>query len=128
LNGLRLRGARARPMTFQPAFHKHAGRVCSGVQIHVTDAATFRPMATYLALIALAHRQAPDRFSFRTDKYEFREDVHAFDLLSGSPDARLRIAHGDRAIDVAEEIVAVDDVDRAIVAAAIDAARARAIP
>lgn len=128
LHALALPGARARPVTFQPTFHKHAARVCGGVQIHVTDAAGFRPLATYLALLALAHAQAPDRFTFRTDRYEFREDVPAFDLLAGGPEARVRISRGDRAIDVAEAIASVDDADRAIVAEAIDAGRLRRVP
>ena len=120
-------GVRARPIAFQPMFHKHAGRACGGVQIHVTDPVTFRPVATYLALVALAHAQAPDRFVFRTEKYEFRDDVPAFDLLAGSAEARERIARGDSAADVAESGAAVDDADRAAVAEAIDAGKARTI-
>src|SRR5262247_2216366 len=52
-----LPGFVARPLTFRPTFQKHAGTICGGVQIHPTDEATFRPMATYLALIAFAHAQ-----------------------------------------------------------------------
>jgi uncharacterized protein YbbC (DUF1343 family) len=127
LQALALPGARPRPVTFQPMFHKHAGRVCGGVHLHVTDATSFRPFATYMALIALARAQDPHRFAFRTEKYEFREDVPAFDLLAGSPDARERILHGDRAIDVAEAIAAVDDGDRGIVTEAIEAAERRKV-
>jgi uncharacterized protein YbbC (DUF1343 family) len=125
LHALSLPGARARPVTFQPTFQKHAGYVCGGVQIHVTDVARFRPVATYLALIALARSQDPDRFAFRTAPYEMRDDVPAFDLLTGSAEARFRMSRGDRAIDIAEAIASVDEVDRAIVAEAIDAASAR---
>jgi uncharacterized protein YbbC (DUF1343 family) len=128
LQALALPGARARPITFCPAFHKHAGRICGGVQIHVTDVARFRPLATYLALVALARAQDPDRFAFRTEKYEFRDDVPAFDLLTGSASARVGISRGDRALDVAESAAAVDDIDRAIVAEAIEAGRGREIP
>jgi uncharacterized protein YbbC (DUF1343 family) len=127
LHALALPGARARPITFRPTFHKHAGRACGGVQVHVTDEQSFRPMATYLALIALARAQDPEHFAFRTEPYEFRDDVPAFDLLTGSAEARVRIEGGDRAIDMAEAIATVDDVDRAIVAEAIEAGRRRAI-
>ena len=127
LHGLSLPGFRARPVTFLPTFHKHGGHVCGGVQIHVTDAMAFQPVATYAALIASAHAQDPDRFHFRTDKYEFRDDVPAFDLLTGSVDARERIARGDRPADIAEELAAVDGADRAIVAEAVDAAKYHAI-
>jgi uncharacterized protein YbbC (DUF1343 family) len=120
-------GFRTRALTFHPMFQKHAGRLCGGIEIHVTDARTFRPLATYLALISLAHAQDPSRFAFRTEKYEFRDDVPAFDLLSGDTEARERIARGDRADDVAEAIASVDDADRAIVAEAIEAGRLRRI-
>lgn len=127
LHALALPGARARPITFRPTFHKFGGRVCGGVQVHVTSARSFRPMTTYLALISLAHTQAPERFTFRTETYEFRDDVPAFDLLTGGSEARVRIARGDRAMDVAESIATVDSVDRAIVAEAIEAGRRRSI-
>ena len=127
LNALGLPGARARTVTFRPTFHKHEGRVCGGVQIHVTNALTFRPLATYLALIALAHAQDPGRFAFRTEKYEFRDDVPAFDLLTGGAEARQLILRGDRPAFVAEAISAVDRRDREIVDEAIRAATRRAV-
>ena len=72
-------------------------------------------MATYLALIALARAQDPERFAFRTEKYEFRDDVPALDLLTGGAEARERMSRGERADDVAEAIATVDEADRAIV-------------
>jgi uncharacterized protein YbbC (DUF1343 family) len=118
LDALGLPGCRARALTFRPMFQKHAGAVCGGVQVHVTDPSSFRPYATYLALVALAWAQEPARFAFRTARYEFRDDVPAFDLLTGSAEARERILRGDPARDVAEAVAAVDDRDRAIVAEA----------
>ena len=91
LHAEKLPGVRARPLTFQPTFHKHAvAVVCGGVQIHasLTPPAS-RPYATYVGLIAHAMlRQDPSRFAFRTEKYEFRDDVPAFDLLTGDPTVR----------------------------------------
>jgi uncharacterized protein YbbC (DUF1343 family) len=127
LHALGLPGVRARPVTFQPTFHKHAGLVCGGVQVHVTDAVDFRPVATYLALVVLARAQDPDRFAFRTEKYEFRDDVPAFDLLTGSAEARVRISRGEGPIDVAQAVASVEEVDRIIVAEAIDAMNAHAV-
>lgn len=127
LQALSLPGFRARPLTFQPTFHKHARLTCGGVQVHVTEPARFRPFATYLALIALARAQDPDRFAFRTEKYEFIEDVPAFDLLTGSAEARERIARGERPLEVAEAIAAVNDIDRGIVAEALESSLARRI-
>jgi len=125
LNALGLPGFRARSLTFQPTFHKHAGRLCGGVQIHVTDAARFRPVATYLALVTLARAQDAERFAFRTEKYEFRDDVPAFDLLTGDARARASILRGAAPLDVVEAVSPVDDADRAIVAEAVDAGRRR---
>src|SRR5688572_16789702 len=51
-----LQGCRLRACWFEPTFHKHAGRLCAGVQIHVDDPAydhqVFRPWR----LIALAFK------------------------------------------------------------------------
>ena len=91
----------ARPVGYMPTFHKHAGTACGGVQIHVTDPERFKPVATYVALIALAQRQAPDAFAFRTERYEFVDDIPAFDLLTGSPQAREAIVAGEPVVEIA---------------------------
>jgi uncharacterized protein YbbC (DUF1343 family) len=125
LSALKLPGCRTRPITFQPSFHKHAGRICGGVQIHVTDPEEFRPLATYLALVTLARRQNPEAFEFRTASYEFRDDVPAFDLLTGDAEARERILRGDEAMQVATTISSVDASDHALVTSAFELGRAR---
>ena len=42
-----MRGCRLRDCWFEPTFHKHAGKLCAGVQIHVEDSGydhdAFRP-------------------------------------------------------------------------------------
>lgn len=83
-----LEGFVARPLTFSPTFHKHAKQICGGVQIHVTDPIRFRPFATYAAAIAIAHRLAPEDFRFRTERYEFVDDIPAIDLLFGNAEVR----------------------------------------
>jgi uncharacterized protein YbbC (DUF1343 family) len=105
---LRLPGFCARPLSFTPTFHKHAGKRCGGVQIHVTDPASFRPVATYVALVALAQRQAPAAFAFRTERYEYVDDIPAFDLLTGSPECRLAIVAGEDPRAIAAQAAAVD--------------------
>jgi uncharacterized protein YbbC (DUF1343 family) len=127
LHELQMPGFRARPVTFCPTFQKHAGRACGGVQVHVTDPRSFRPFETYLCLVALAHAQAPGQFAFRTDPYEFRDDVPAFDLICGDSDARTRILRGDDPRGLAGAVAAVDDGDRAIVDEALRAAHARSV-
>jgi uncharacterized protein YbbC (DUF1343 family) len=103
-----LPGAIVRPVTFRPAFEKHAGVRCSGVMLHVTNPEIFRPVATYLRLIAFARAQAPEAFAFRTSPYEFETTIPAFDLLTGSSAARDAIVMGTHPDDVAEQIAPVD--------------------
>jgi uncharacterized protein YbbC (DUF1343 family) len=107
LASLELPGFTARPLTFQPTFHKFAMQVCGGVQIHVTDPNAFRPFATYVALVALAARQS-SAFAFRTEPYEYVDDIPAFDLLTGSAEAREAILRGDDPREIAEAASKVD--------------------
>jgi uncharacterized protein YbbC (DUF1343 family) len=124
-----LAGFHARPLTFRPTFHKHAGAACGGVQIHVTDEAIFRPVATYVALTALARAQDPERFRFRIERYEYVDDIPAFDLLTGSANARRAIEEGADAREVAalvsEPEAGWPDAMRAAIAAAERASLSR---
>ena len=56
----RLPGVRFRPAFFTPTFQKHAGAVCGGVQVHVTDRRRFPAFLTYLLLIAHARAPGPE--------------------------------------------------------------------
>ncbi|HEX4477319.1 MAG TPA: DUF1343 domain-containing protein [Polyangiaceae bacterium] len=89
-----LPGVLVRPVSFRPTFEKHAGKDCHGVMLHVTDPASFRPLTTYLTLLALVRAQAPDAFAFRNTPYEFEHTRPAFDLLTGSPEAREALLAG----------------------------------
>jgi uncharacterized protein YbbC (DUF1343 family) len=108
LRTLRLPGVAFRPVSFRPTFQKFAGQTCSGVQVHPTDARAFRPVATYVALCALAHRQRPDRFAFRTEPYEFVDDIPAFDLLTGSALAREAILANEDPRAIADSVSLAD--------------------
>ncbi|HEY2408186.1 MAG TPA: DUF1343 domain-containing protein [Polyangiaceae bacterium] len=96
-------GVQVRPVSFRPTFEKHAGELCHGVMLHVTAPKLFRPVATYLRLIALARAQAPEAFAFRHTPYEFETEIPAFDLLTGSSKAREAL----EASASAEELVAL---------------------
>ncbi|HET7875017.1 MAG TPA: DUF1343 domain-containing protein [Methylomirabilota bacterium] len=94
LNARRLPGVRFRAAAFEPTFHKWKGRLCQGVQVHVTDGARFRPFRTYLELIALARRQAGRRFRWRRPPYEFEMRKWPIDLLCGGEAIRRAIEQG----------------------------------
>jgi len=89
-----LPGVRFRAIGFEPAFHKWKGRRCGGVQVHVSDAARFKPVATYLALLAEARRQAPRQFKWRRPPYEFEWKKLPIDLLGGGPSMRRAVERG----------------------------------
>jgi uncharacterized protein YbbC (DUF1343 family) len=120
-----LPGFVARPLTFRPTFQKHAGTLCGGVQIHPLDEAAFRPVATYVALISLAHAQDPVRFRFRTERYEYVDDIPAIDLLLGSAETRRAIESGDGVREVARRAGEADPAwPEAMARAAAEVARA----
>jgi uncharacterized protein YbbC (DUF1343 family) len=89
-----LPGVAFRPARFLPAFQKHAGSECQGVQLHVTDRLAFRPVLTGVAFLAAARAQDPARFRWRTEPYEFVADRPAIDLLAGGPGWREAIETG----------------------------------
>ncbi len=88
LRGEGLPGAVFRATAFRPAFHKHAGESCGGVQVHVGDARRFRPFASYLVLLREARRLASSEFDWRREPYEFETGRLAIDLLLGKPGLR----------------------------------------
>lgn len=85
---LDLHGVTLRPVEVTPTFQKHAGRSCSGVQVHVTDPWVFRPYETYLRMLAAVLPQLPAKERWRTEVYEFVADRPAIDLLTGGPEFR----------------------------------------
>jgi uncharacterized protein YbbC (DUF1343 family) len=82
-----LEGCLLRACWFQPTFHKHAGELCSGVQIH-TDNDTyrhdqFRPYRIAALILKAVRLEYPDYRIWRDFPYEYETDRLAIDLLSG---------------------------------------------
>jgi len=96
-----LPGVTFRPLTFRPTFHKFAGELCNGLQIHVTDRGAFRPLRTSLAMLAAMKSEGDGRFQWRTQTYEFVSDKPAIDLLFGSDRERLALDAGVPAAEIA---------------------------
>ena len=101
-------GLRLRPIVFRPTFHKFAGKPCGGVQLHIFDAAAFRPYRTGVALIAAARTLGGDAFRWRTEPYEFVADPPAIDLLTGSSEVRTAIEAGAPLADIESSFVAFE--------------------
>jgi uncharacterized protein YbbC (DUF1343 family) len=94
LERLRLPGVRFRPVRFRPTFHKWAGRLCGGVQVHVEHRGRFKPFLTGLALLAVARQQARRRFAWRRPPYEFEFKRLPIDILLGTDAIRRRLERG----------------------------------
>ena len=84
-----LAGCRLREIWFEPTFHKHAGRLCNGVQIHVEDGsyrhADFRPWRVQSLAFKALRRLQPDYPLWRDFGYEYENERLAIDLINGSP-------------------------------------------
>ncbi len=84
-----LAGCTLREIWFEPTFHKHAGKLCNGIQIHVEDAryehAAFRPWRLQALAFKAIRRLDPDYPLWRDFAYEYEHDRLAIDLINGSP-------------------------------------------
>ena len=114
MNGWSLPGAVFRPISFMPAFHKWAGRLCGGVAIHVMDRARFRPVRTGVAALVAAKRLAPRDFGWRREPYEFVTDRLAIDLLAGDTLLREGIDAGAEADEIVRGWTPVEESWRAV--------------
>ena len=85
----KLPGCQFRMHDFIPTFHKYAGEYCRGIQIHVTDASVFKPVATAMHLFDAIIRTSPEgSLKFNPPPYEYEYRLMPFDILSG--DSRMR--------------------------------------
>ena len=84
-----LTGCRLRDCWFEPTFHKHVGRLCSGVQVHTEDGAydheAFRPWRLQSLAFKAIRRLQPDYDLWRDFPYEYELDKLAIDVINGSP-------------------------------------------
>jgi uncharacterized protein YbbC (DUF1343 family) len=85
LNAYEVEGARWRAVSFKPMFQKHAGEVCRGAQLHVTDRDHFRSLDASLCILAAMQRYTEQGYGWRAQAYEFVQDRSAIDLLLGDP-------------------------------------------
>ncbi len=96
MNAEGLPGVVFRPAFFTPTFQKHGGKLCGGVQVHVTDRAPFAAFLTYVLLVHHARRQDPSRFAWRQPPYEYETVKLPFDILCGTDAVRLAIERGQK--------------------------------
>ena len=82
-----LRGCRLRECWFEPTFHKHAGKLCAGIQIHVDDPSydhnAFKPWRLMALAFKALRLLKPDYDLWRDFPYEYEKDRLAIDLING---------------------------------------------
>ncbi len=84
-----MRGCRVRPCWFEPTFHKHVGKLCAGIQVHVEDAAyydhaAFKPWRLFALAFKALRRLRPDYDIWRDFPYEYETGRLAIDVINGS--------------------------------------------
>lgn len=86
-----LHGCILRECWFEPTFHKHAGKLCHGVQIHCEgpgyDHVGFKPWRLQALAFKAVRRLYPDYPLWRGKdfKYEYTNDMLAIDVINGGP-------------------------------------------
>jgi len=84
-----LAGCRLRPIWFEPTFHKHVGKLCHGVQIHVEgpqyDHEAFRPWRVQTLAFKAIRTLYPDYDLWRDFPYEYEIGKLAIDVINGGP-------------------------------------------
>ena len=102
-NSKKLAGAILRTAYFTPSFSKHAGELCRGFQIHITNKAQFEPFKLGLELVDHI-RKTHSEFRFRDESEDAeiaKEQKIFIDLLLGS--RALRLSDFDAESFMAEE-------------------------
>ncbi|MBI4586356.1 MAG: DUF1343 domain-containing protein [Planctomycetes bacterium] len=92
LNRERLPGARFRAASFVPTFSKYQGEGCRGIEVHVLEPESFRPVLAAVAVIAAVRRRHPQEFRFHPE---------AFDRLAGTAALREALERGEEARAIA---------------------------
>ena len=86
-----LEGCRLRACWFEPTFHKHAGKLCAGVQIHAEEphyrAPAFRPWRLMAAAFKAICSLVPSYELWRDFPYEYETRL-AIDVINGGPQLR----------------------------------------
>lgn len=89
MNGKKLPGVVFRPICFEPTYSKHKNELCQGVQVHITDRNSIKPVELGLHLLYAVIDMDKKKFQWLPP---FKEGGHYFiDLLAGTDEIRHRI-------------------------------------
>ena len=110
-----LEGCKLREIWFEPTFHKHAGKLNHGVQIHCEgpyyDHAAFQPWRIQALAFKAIRRLYPDYPLWRDFGYEYEFDRLAIDLINGSPLLREWVDNASALPDDLDQLASADESD-----------------
>ncbi len=89
-----LPGVRFQEASFTPGFDKWKGQLCRGLEIQVTDARTYKPYYTTLAIIQEVIKAWPDQFCFIPPPYEYEFNRLPIDIITGDETIRKGLEDG----------------------------------
>ncbi|MCD6043656.1 MAG: hypothetical protein K0R40_3259 [Burkholderiales bacterium] len=86
-----MQGCRLRECWFEPTFHKHAGKLCAGMHVHVDEPgyvhAVFRPWRLMALAFKALRRLRPDYELWRDFPYEYERRLPV-DVINGGSELR----------------------------------------
>ncbi len=83
LNSLELPGVFFREAHFEPTFHKWAGQICNGAQIHVINRDTYLPIKTAVQILKYLFNYYSKEFKWKNPPYEYEYEKMPIDILLG---------------------------------------------
>lgn len=108
-----LQGCRLRECWFEPTFHKHAGELCNGIQIHVEDDSydhqAFKPWRLQALAFKAIRNLYPDYLLWRDFAYEYEAGRLAIDVINGGPLLREWVDDADAAPQDLEALATKDE-------------------
>jgi uncharacterized protein YbbC (DUF1343 family) len=108
-----LEGCRLRECWFEPTFHKHAGKLCAGVQLHAEEPLygheAFRPWRLMALAFKALRTLEPGYVLWRDFPYEYERDRLAIDLINGGEALRQWVDDPAAGPDDLEKLAASDE-------------------
>lgn len=100
---LDLPGAHFRVAYFEPTFHKFAGQVCGGLEIHPVNRKEYKPYLTSLSFLEILLKNYPDEFQWKNPPYEYEYERMPIDLILGDRTIREELEKGRPMDGIAEK-------------------------
>jgi len=107
-----LQGCVIRDCWFEPTFHKHVGKLCSGVQIHTEapyDHDAFKPWRLQAVAFKAIRTIYPEYDLWRDFPYEYELGKLAIDVINGSPILREWVDDPNSSPADLEKLASIDE-------------------